>query len=167
MAYKTDLLIVKPGSARKQYGVVTDTLAAIEPPLWGIMLAAYARERGFSAAVLDAEAENLSPDEAAARIKAAAPLLCGVIAAGSNLSASTQAMPGAREVAEAIEAERLTGTKIVMMGNHPSALPVQMTRPRTSMTRPTPRTVIRAAENADMAMLRCGGGSPRGAQLRW
>ncbi len=122
MAYKTDLLIVKPGSARKQYGVVTDTLAAIEPPLWGIMLAAYARERGFSAAVLDAEAENLSPDEAAARIKAAAPLLCGVIAAGSNLSASTQAMPGAGDLLGRVNAA-CPGLKTFIWGLHPSALP--------------------------------------------
>lgn len=118
----TDLLIVKPGSSRKQYSVFKDTLAAVEPPLWGLMLAAYARERGYSVSVLDAEAENLTPEEAAARIKAAAPLLCGVIAAGSNLSASTQAMPGAGQLLGLIRAA-CPGLRTFLWGLHPSALP--------------------------------------------
>ena len=88
-----DLLIVKPGNARKQYGAFSSTLSAIEPPLWGILLAACARKKGFSVRVLDAEAEDMPPEEAAKTIAALRPRLCGVIAAGSNLSASTQAMP--------------------------------------------------------------------------
>lgn len=122
MGAAIDLLIVKPGSARKQYGVFKDTLAAIEPPLWGIMLAAYARDRGFSVAVLDAEAENLTPEEAAARIREAAPLLCGIIAAGSNLSASTQAMPGAGRLLALLNTVA-PGLKTFLWGLHPSALP--------------------------------------------
>jgi anaerobic magnesium-protoporphyrin IX monomethyl ester cyclase len=119
---KVDLLIVKPGSARKQYSVFKDTLAAVEPPLWGLMLASYAREKGYSVAVLDAEAENLTPEEAAAKIKAADPLLCGVIAAGSNLSASTQAMPGASQLLGLIR-QAAPGLKTFLWGLHPSALP--------------------------------------------
>lgn len=119
---KLDLLIVKPGSARKQYSVFKDTLAAVEPPLWGLLLAAYARERGYSAAVLDAEAENLTPDEAAAKIKELDPLLCGVIAAGSNLSASTQAMPGAGQLLGLMK-KSSPGLKTFLWGLHPSALP--------------------------------------------
>lgn len=122
MSSTTDLLIVKPGSALKQYGVFRETLSAIEPPLWGIMLAAYAREKGFSVRVLDAEAENLTPEETAERIKSISPLLCGVIAAGSNLSASTQAMAGAGELLELIS-RCSAGLKTFIWGLHPSALP--------------------------------------------
>jgi radical SAM superfamily enzyme YgiQ (UPF0313 family) len=119
---KVDLLIVKPGTARRQYSVFKDTLSAIEPPLWGLLLAAYARERGYSVAVLDAEAENITPEEAAARVKELDPLLCGVIAAGSNLSASTQAMPGAGQLLGLIR-EVSPGLKTFLWGLHPSALP--------------------------------------------
>ncbi len=119
---KLDLLIVKPGSARKQYSVFKDTLAAIEPPLWGLLLAAYARERGCTVAVLDAEAENLTPEEAAEKISVLDPLLCGVIAAGSNLSASTPAMPGAGQLLRLIK-KSLPALKTFLWGLHPSALP--------------------------------------------
>lgn len=122
-----DLLIVKPGSARKQYSVFKDALAAVEPPLWGIMLAAAARDKGWTAAVLDAEAENLTPEEAAARIKELSPLLCGVIAAGSNLSASTPAMPGAGRLLRLIRAAA-PSLKTFIWGLHPSALPERTLR---------------------------------------
>lgn len=119
---RIELLIVKPGSAKKQYGAFSSTLSAIEPPLWGILLAACAREKGFSVQVLDAEAENITPEEAVARIAAIRPAMCGVIAAGSNLSASTQAMPGAGQLLGLLKAAA-SDIKTFIWGLHPSALP--------------------------------------------
>jgi len=122
MTGQLDLLIVKPGSSRKQYAAFSSTLAAIEPPLWGIMLAACAREKGFFVRVLDAEAENMTPEEAAEKIAALRPVLCGVLAAGSNLSASTQAMPGAGQLLGLLKA-CAPDIKTFIWGLHPSALP--------------------------------------------
>ncbi|MEI7480750.1 MAG: radical SAM protein [Elusimicrobiota bacterium] len=117
-----DLLIVKPGSGRKQYGAFSSTLSAVEPPLWGIMLAACAREKGFSVRVLDAEAENITPEEAVEIIVSLKPVLCGIIAAGSNLSASTQAMPGAGQLLGLLKSIA-PEIKTFIWGLHPSALP--------------------------------------------
>lgn len=117
-----DLLIVKPGSGKKQYGAFSSALSAVEPPLWGIMLAACAREKGFTVEVLDAEAENMSPEEAAGKVAALAPVLCGVIAAGSNLSASTQAMPGAGQLLRLVNAAA-PEVRTFIWGLHASALP--------------------------------------------
>jgi len=117
-----DIVLIKPDDKKKVYGALSQSLAAIEPPLWAALIAAYARDKGYSVAVIDAEAEGLSPEETAERISNANPLLTGFIVTGSNLSASTWNMTGAREYIRALKVQS-KDSKTFLWGLHPSALP--------------------------------------------
>src|SRR5207245_1695351 len=64
-----DLLLVNPGSRTQVYQALANTLAAIEPPVWAGLMAAFARNRGLSVAILDAEAEGLTAEQPAASRK--------------------------------------------------------------------------------------------------
>ena len=77
---------------------------------------------GVEISVIDAEAENLSPEQVAERVSQIRPDVAGLIVTGTNLSASTQKMSGAEATAEAIK-KTLPLEKIFMWGLHPSALP--------------------------------------------
>ena len=61
-----DVLLINPGGRRRVYQSLGDTLTAIEPPVWAGLLATFARERGFTVEILDAEADDIPPDEVAA-----------------------------------------------------------------------------------------------------
>ncbi|MFC1948666.1 B12-binding domain-containing radical SAM protein [Chloroflexota bacterium] len=120
-----DLLLVNPGARSQVYGGLGLSLAGIEPPLWAGLIAAFIREKGYSVEILDAEAENLSPEDTASRIAMRNPLLAGIIVLGSNPSASsTPKMTAAGEVAEALR-QKAPDIKILFGGLHPSALPRQ------------------------------------------
>ena len=87
-----DLVLVHPGTRMQVYQSLGSTLAAIEPPVWASLLATFVRKRGFSVQILDAEAENLIPEETAKRIEEMDPLLAVVVVYGHQPSASTQNM---------------------------------------------------------------------------
>ena len=56
---KLDIVLVKPGSQKALYGELSAfNLTAIEPPLWGALLAAVLRDQGYSVELFDAEVEN-------------------------------------------------------------------------------------------------------------
>ena len=74
-------------------------------------------------AVIDANAENFSPDETAKKVKKINPLLSAVIVYGSQPSASTQNMTIAGKICKALKENALG--KIAIGGLHPSALPKQ------------------------------------------
>jgi len=118
-----DIVLVKPGSQKQLYGELSDfALTAIEPPLWAALLAAYLRQLGYRVALLDAEVENLSYAETAARLKDANPLLATVVVSGTNPSASTCNMTGAAAIIKELRALS-PRTATLLMGLHPSALP--------------------------------------------
>lgn len=120
---RTDLLLIKPGSQRQLYGELSDhALTAIEPPLWGALLAASLRQQGYGVELLDAEVEELSWGAAARRAAALDPLLCVVMVSGTNPSASTMNMTGAGEILRQLKA-RAPGVRTALCGLHPSALP--------------------------------------------
>ena len=56
-----DLVLVSPSNKIKIYGELNNSLAAIEPPFWATLIAAFVRKNGFSVVIIDAAAENLSP----------------------------------------------------------------------------------------------------------
>ncbi|MEI6437127.1 MAG: cobalamin-dependent protein [Candidatus Omnitrophota bacterium] len=123
-----DVVLVNPNDKERTYGSLAGEFTSIEPPLWLALLAAYLRERGFSVAIIDADALGIGPDEVAHRITALDPLLCGLGAVGTNPSASsTPKMAAVRAVLA-----RLSGVarkfKTVAFGIHPSALPEQTLR---------------------------------------
>src|SRR5262249_10635758 len=62
---EVDLVLVHPGSRVQIYQSLGSSLSAIEPPVWASLMATFVRRRGFSVHVLDAEADDLTPEETA------------------------------------------------------------------------------------------------------
>jgi anaerobic magnesium-protoporphyrin IX monomethyl ester cyclase len=125
---KPDCLLIKPGSQRQLYGKLSDfKLTAIEPPLWGALLAGYLRQHNFSAVLIDAEVENWSYEETAKKIGEINPLLAVIVVSGTNPSASTWNMRGAEEIVKFLRADN-TEIKTMLFGLHPSALPERTLR---------------------------------------
>jgi anaerobic magnesium-protoporphyrin IX monomethyl ester cyclase len=118
-----DILLVKPGSQKELYGKLSESsLTAIEPPLWAGLMATFLRRKGYSVQIIDSEAEQLSPSEVTDRISKINPSLVGIIVSGTNPSASTMNMIGARAILKEIGMRKLP-VKTILSGLHPSALP--------------------------------------------
>lgn len=122
-----DLLVIHPGAQHGIYGELGDRLTALEPPTWARMVAGYIRDRGASVAILDAEAERLSPADVYVEVASYQPRLVAIVVSGHQPSASTQQMVSAGEIARTIKAN-LPEQRIIMCGNHPSALPKRTLR---------------------------------------
>ena len=117
-----DIVLVKPGSQRQLYGRLSDfELTAIEPPLWGAIMAGYLRSQGYSVVLYDAEAENWDYGQTAEKIRELNPLLTAIVVSGTNPSASTMNMVGAAGIASVLR-ELEPSIKTLLMGLHPSAL---------------------------------------------
>ena len=97
-------------------------LTAVENPVWAGLIATFVRRKDFSVEIVDAEADELTPDQTAERVAALAPRLVAVVVYGHQPSASTQNMTGASLAARAIR-QRLPEAKILMLGGHVAALP--------------------------------------------
>jgi len=124
---KVDIVLVKPGSQEQLYGELSSfQLTAIEPPLWGAILAGYLRNLGYSVVIYDAEVENWSYEETAKRIIEAEPLLVAIVVSGTNPSASTMNMTGAGKIVSLVH-ELDPNIKTMLAGLHPSALPERTT----------------------------------------
>lgn len=121
MSPKIDIVLVNPGDRRQVYQGLGRDYSAIEPPFWIAVIAAYLRNNSFSVAIIDANAENITPSETAERINAYDPLLTLVLVYGSQPSASTQNMTIAGKICKAIK-ER-SETKLAIGGLHSTALP--------------------------------------------
>ncbi len=129
MAFKKqlDLLLVNPGDHAQIFQSLGSTMAAIEPPVWAGLMAAFARAHGFSVHILDAAAEDLSPQETADIISEMAPLLTAVVVYGHQPSASTQNMTAAGAFCSAIK-RSAPELKILLVGGHVAALPERTLR---------------------------------------
>jgi anaerobic magnesium-protoporphyrin IX monomethyl ester cyclase len=114
-----DLLIIKPGAQKQLYQNLSASFSGLEPPLWGALLAAYVREKNFSVKIIDAEIE---PEKVIPTIKKEKPTLIALVVSGTNPSASTMNMIGARTILEELKKNKNTAPTI-LMGLHPSALP--------------------------------------------
>lgn len=123
MINRADILLIKPGSQRELYGSLSDdSLTGIEPPLWAGLMATFLRMKGNRVQFIDVEAEKLSLSKVMERISEVKPLLIGIIVSGTNPSASTMNMVGARAILEEISRKGLA-VKTILAGLHPSALP--------------------------------------------
>jgi len=128
MTEPLDLLLVNPGARAQVYGKLSSSLSGIEPPLWAGLIAAFIREHGYSIRIIDAEAENWSPEDTAEKVAEYNPLLAGIIVLGSNPSASsTPKMTAAGELLRDIK-KKAPRIKTIIGGLHPSALPEQTLR---------------------------------------
>ncbi|MCX7816387.1 MAG: B12-binding domain-containing radical SAM protein [Syntrophales bacterium] len=117
-----DVVLVNPGNRSEAYQELGDTLAAIEPPVWAGLIASFIRAKGFSVAIVDANAEGLTPLEISRAIYDANPLLVVVVVYGHHPSASTQNMPSVRRICRAIRETDPT-IRIALLGGHVAALP--------------------------------------------
>ena len=124
---RLDLVLIHPGSRTQVYQSLGSALSAIEPPVWASLLATFVRNRGFSVHVLDAEAENLTPEMIALQVADMNPLLAAVVVYGHQPSASTQNMTGAGSICTAIK-DTEADCKILLVGGHVAALPERTLR---------------------------------------
>ncbi|MBI4354263.1 MAG: cobalamin B12-binding domain-containing protein [Candidatus Omnitrophica bacterium] len=122
-----DVVLINPGSRAQVYQGLGTTLTAIEPPVWAGLMATFLRRKGCSVAVLDAEAEELTPDAAAARAIAMKPRLIAVVVYGHQPSASTQNMTAAGAICTAIK-RRHPEQAVLLVGGHVAALPERTLR---------------------------------------
>lgn len=119
--HNIDVLYVQPNGAGIIYQELSKNYSAIEPPIWAAMLAQHSRKNGFSVALLDCEAERLSPDESAKKIIEINPRLVAIVVYGQQPSASTQNMYGASLLCDRLK-DSESASKIVLVGLHPSAV---------------------------------------------
>lgn len=124
---RLDLVLVNPGSRARIYQTLGATLAAIEPPVWAGLMATFIRRRGFSVAIVDADAEDLGVDETAERVAEIDPVLAAVVVYGHQPSASTQNMTVAGQICTALK-ERAPDCKTLLVGGHVAALPERTLR---------------------------------------
>jgi radical SAM superfamily enzyme YgiQ (UPF0313 family) len=122
-----DLLLINPSDRKKIYGSLDFSLHGIEPPLWSGLLAGFLRHNNYSVTIIDAEAENLSPEEVADRILKEKPILAAIIVSGSNPSASTTNMTAAGGILKALK-KCFSNITTLLGGLHPSALPERTLR---------------------------------------
>jgi radical SAM superfamily enzyme YgiQ (UPF0313 family) len=118
-----DIVLINPGDRKQVFQGLGQDISAIEPPFWVAVLAAFLRNQGFNVAIIDSNAENISPEETAERVKKLDPLLAAVIVYGSQPSASTQNMSIAGKICQALKSG--TNAKVAIGGLHPSALPLR------------------------------------------
>jgi len=121
MAEKIDIVLINPGDRKQVYQGLGQDYSAIEPPFWIAVIAAFLRNKGMSVAVIDSNAENILPEETAARVRKINPLLAAVIVYGSQPSASTQNMTIAGKICKALKEN--PASLVAVAGLHPSALP--------------------------------------------
>lgn len=119
---KLDLVLVNPGGRSNIYQSLGSALTAIEPPVWAGLMGTFVRQRGFSVDIIDAEAEDLTPEQTAQRVMDLTPRLTAVVVYGHQPSASTQNMPGASAICTAVK-QRAPGLTTILVGGHAAALP--------------------------------------------
>jgi anaerobic magnesium-protoporphyrin IX monomethyl ester cyclase len=122
-----DLVLVNPANRKRIYQSLGSNLSAIEPPVWAGLMATFVRKQGISVQIIDACAEELSPEETAERMAELNPILTAVVVYGHQPSASTQVMTGASAVCTAIK-QRSPNQKILLVGGHVAALPERTLR---------------------------------------
>ena len=110
-----DLVLVHPGTRMQVYQSLGSKLAAIEPPVWASLLATFVRKHGFSVQIVDAEAENLTPEETAMRIEEMDPRLAVIVVYGHQPSASTQNMTVSGLICDALK-ELNPNRKLALVG---------------------------------------------------
>src|SRR5438552_6383556 len=121
-AKRLDLVLINPGSRTQVYQSLGTKLAAVENPVWAGLMATFCRRRGLSVEIIDAEAEELIPEEVAERVEDLDPVPPAVVVYGHQPSASTQIMTASGLVCSAIKALS-PNQPVLLVGGHVAALP--------------------------------------------
>ncbi len=125
---KPDVIIIKPGGQKKVYGNLNAfNLTAIEPPLWGALIAGHLRWYNFKVAMIDEEVWGWSHTETAKYANYLDPIAIIISVSGSNPQASTMNMDEAISLIKEIQNFTFTRSTI-LHGLHPSALPERSLR---------------------------------------
>jgi len=124
---RLDAVLINPGSRMLVYQGLGSTLTAIEPPVWAGLMATFLRRRGHQVSIIDAEAEELTPEQTAERVAALDPLLTAVVVYGHQPSASTQNMTEAGAICTAIK-QQCQKANVLLVGGHVAALPERTLR---------------------------------------
>ena len=125
MTRKLDVLLINPDSSAKAYQGLATVYSAIEPPTWSLLLAESCRAKGFGVAILDCDAERLTLEQSARRIRDADPRLVVFVVYGQNPNSGTTSMIGALALAKALK-ETHPEYPIAFVGSHTSALPTEV-----------------------------------------
>ena len=144
-----DVLFINPGNRRAVYQELGNDFSAIEPPSLAGLFANYIRNKGLGAAIIDAPAHNLSPEDVARQVADRyEPVLIVVVVYGFQPSASTQNMPAAGATVRALKVID-SRYKILMTGTHPAALPERTLREEACdyvCDREGPETILLTAQ---------------------
>lgn len=122
-----DMLLVNPGGNPEVCQSLGNELAAVEPAVWAGLMATFVRKRGFVVEALDANAEDLDPEQTADRIVQCVAKLTAIVVYGYNPSASTQLMPAVRTICEALKAKS-GDRKLLLAGRRVATLPERALR---------------------------------------
>ena len=118
-----DILFISPSNSQEVYQDLSASYAAIEPPTWALLLAQAARAKGYSAAILDTCAENLSDEESFLRIEQLNPKIICFVVYGQNVNAGVVSMSGAVRLSKYLKTK--TKTPISYVGSYVQALPLK------------------------------------------
>ncbi len=121
-SHGADVVLVNPGARARIYQSLGKRLTAVENPVWAGLIATFVRTQGYAVQIVDAEADELAPEQIAERVNAINPRLVAVVVYGHQPSASTQNMTGASLACSAIR-QHIPTAKILMIGGHVAALP--------------------------------------------
>jgi len=123
MKRNVDVLFINPGVLGDVYQKLTEEFAGMEPPTLAALFADAVIQNNLSVEMIDAAAEHLVPTQVAAQVdKTLTPMLVVMVVMGYQPSASTQLMPAAGAIAQALKALN-PDIKIMLTGTHPAALP--------------------------------------------
>lgn len=122
-----DATLVIPADEERVYQKSLGTSPAKEPPVFGRWVASYLLRRGYGVDIIDQAAEELTSADIAKRISDENPTLVVAVVYGTQPSASTQNMPAARALCQAIKNIR-PDVPIIVTGTHIAALPERTLR---------------------------------------
>ena len=114
-----DIWFINPDSSKEVYQGLSDRYAAIEPPVWSLLLASALKE--YDVGIIDPKAENLSDHLTWLKILRDRPKLICFVVYGQNPNSGTTNMAGAARLAQYIKERE--AIPIAFIGSHPSALP--------------------------------------------
>ena len=119
-----NVLFVQPNSSGKIYQDLSKDFSAIEPPIWGLLLANAIKRNGYGAELIDAEALRISPEQTADIINDINPFIVCIMVYGQNPSASAQSMQGVHDLLQQLNL-KYPQVKKILVGLYPSALPIK------------------------------------------
>lgn len=118
-----DILFVEP-NASNSYQALANKFSAIETPTWCLLLAGACRSSGLSVGILDANAERLDPQTAAARVHKINPRIVIISCYGQNPNSSTPFFGSGAILAKELK-NQYQGL-IGFVGPHVAALPTEV-----------------------------------------